>query len=146
VSSGKSAKKVVVPPWEKEIIELHEFFQGWLGGELEATDEVFQRLERVLGEAFHLITPDGKCLEREPLLQSLRQAAGTRPRLRIGIQAPRLHQEGASHLIVTYEEWQQEQRVAKGRLSTVIFRRRKALPNGLEWIHVHETWLGDRAL
>lgn len=127
--------------WRQEIVELHEFFQGWLGGDLAATGEEFHRLEEVLGEGFTLITPDGACLERDELLQGLRNSAGARSGLRIRIEEPRLHHEGRSLLIASYQEWQQEKGPPKGRVSTVVFRPRKALPNGLEWLHVHETWL-----
>jgi hypothetical protein len=127
--------------WQKEIVELHEFFQGWLGGALEPADKAFRRLEKVLGGDFALITPDGRCLEREPLLQSLRDGAGARPGLEIWIEEPRLYHETKTHLIAGYQEWQRERAGTRGRLSTVVFHRRKTLPNGLEWLHVHETWL-----
>src|SRR5687767_3353378 len=33
-----------LPPWHAEIVELHDFFQEWLGGTLPATDEAYARL------------------------------------------------------------------------------------------------------
>lgn len=144
MKTGKKAAQENISPWEREINELHEFFEGWLGGDLKPTAEEFQRLETVLADGFTLITPDGQCLERDPLLKSLRDAAGTRPQLRIRIEEPQLRQAGASLLVASYQEWQQEGRETRGRLSTVVFRRRKALPNGLEWTHVHETWKAER--
>ena len=45
-------------------------------------------------------------------------------------------------LLATYEEWQQEGgRPTSGRVTSVLFRRRLGLPQGLEWHHVHETWI-----
>jgi hypothetical protein len=48
-------------------------------------------------------------------------------------------------LLVTYEEWQQSGDQTTARLSTALFRDKPDAPNGLEWLHVHETWLPDRA-
>ena len=127
--------------WQKEIVELHEFFQGWLGGEIPPVDEEFYRLEEVLGEGFTLITPEGNCRERDELLQGLRRAAGVRLGVRIWIEEARLHHEGKSVLIASYQEWQQDKGPPKGRISTVVFRPKRSLPNGVEWLHVHETWI-----
>jgi hypothetical protein len=33
-----------LPPWHAEIVELHNFFFGWLGGTLPATDAIYARL------------------------------------------------------------------------------------------------------
>jgi hypothetical protein len=129
--------------WQKEIVELHEFFQGWLGGGMAPTEEEFYRLEEVLAEGFTLITPDGRHLERDPLLQGLRESAGARSGVRIWIEEPHLHHEGKTLLIASYQEWQQEKGSPRARVSTVVFRPKKALPNGVEWLHVHETWLGS---
>ena len=43
--------------------------------------------------------------------------------------------------LVTYEEWQDEGSGERGRISSALFRSRVGTPNGLEWLHVHETWL-----
>lgn len=41
----------------------------------------------------------------------------------------------------TYEEWQDTGQGERGRISSVLFRRRERAPNGVEWLHVHETWI-----
>jgi hypothetical protein len=50
--------------------------------------------------------------------------------------------EGALCL-VTYEEWQHLSGTASGRISSAWFRARSDTPHGVEWLHVHETWLPD---
>ena len=50
--------------------------------------------------------------------------------------------EGALCL-VTYQEWQHLSGTATGRLSSAWFRARSDTPHGVEWLHVHETWLPD---
>ena len=46
--------------------------------------------------------------------------------------------------LVTYEEWQKIDTDNKGRLSTAIFQKYENKFNGINWLHVHETWLGEK--
>jgi hypothetical protein len=43
--------------------------------------------------------------------------------------------------VMTYHELQLNDGVPNQRLSTVVFRQDPAAPNGLVWVHVHETWM-----
>lgn len=132
--------------WRREIEELHEFFADWIGGAVERSPEAFGRLERALAEAFSFITPSAELLDREAVLGAVRDAHGTRPGLRIRIRRPRLLHAAADYLVATYEEWQEVEGERTGRLSTVVFRSRSTAPNGLSWLHVHETRIeGDGA-
>ena len=123
---------------EAEIVELHEFFEGWLGGTLPDTDDAFERFERTIGDAFTFIGPDGRFLDRASLVSHLRSAHGARPGLHIRIENPRIHHEAGGLTIATYEEWQEQGSVTTGHLSSAVFRDRA---DGVEWVHVHETWL-----
>ncbi|HWQ13936.1 MAG TPA: hypothetical protein VNL77_14145 [Roseiflexaceae bacterium] len=131
-----------LPPWHTEIVELHDFFQGWLGGALPATEAAYARLVDALAPEFALITPGGELLAREPLLAQLRTAHGSRPGWRMWIERPQLRFAQGGLTIATYEEWQRHADGAiSGRLSTVVFRAQPDAPGGLAWLHVHETWL-----
>jgi len=46
--------------------------------------------------------------------------------------------------LVMYEEWQKIEDKNKGRLSTAIFQKCENKFNGIKWLHVHETWLGEK--
>jgi hypothetical protein len=124
-----------------EIIELHDFFQQWLTGFLARDDDAFRRVSRVLGEGFVLITPDGTREERAPLLDRLRAAHDTRRDLRMWIEGFRVHHREGDLLIATYEEWQETGGATTARLSTAVFRAKEGVPHGVEWLHVHETWM-----
>ena len=50
-----------------EIEELHAFFLGWYGGDLEADD--CSRMERAIAPGFELVGPDGERLGRETTLE-----------------------------------------------------------------------------
>ena len=127
---------------EREIIELHEFFEGWFTGSLEQTDEQFSRVSAVLADGFVLVSPGGDLDEREPLLEGSRSAYDGRPSdFRIWIEDVEVRHSRGDVTVVTYEEWQQSgDDEPTCRLSTVVFAEAQRTPNGVEWLHVHEVW------
>jgi hypothetical protein len=44
-------------------------------------------------------------------------------------------------LLSSYEEWQEIDGMVTTRLSSVLFKQVGIHPNGLLWLHVHETWV-----
>jgi len=145
---------------EREIRELHEFFARWYNGALAKDEETFARFAGLLAPDFHIITPDGNIHDWTATLDAVfgswgrkrdvdsPEAAGP---FQIEIRNVELRGGiSGEAFIATYEEWQSgaEQTAtgtATGRLSTVIMRENAACPNGLEWLHVHETWLPESA-
>lgn len=125
-----------------EIVELHRFFEGWLGGALPADEPSFTRLTRALAEDFEMIGPDGRLIPRAVLLEELRVAAGGQPGLRIWTEHESPRVVGGGLVLATYHEWQSlPDGEPRGRASTVLLRVRAQAPGGLEWLHVHETWI-----
>jgi hypothetical protein len=130
--------------WHAEIVELHAFFEGWLGGTTPPTDAAYARLVDTMAPEFAIVTPGGERILRDQLLAQLRAAHASRPGWKIWIEDADLRLRQGELTIVTYEEWQRHaDGTVTGRLSTVIFRARAGTPNGLEWLHVHETWLPE---
>jgi hypothetical protein len=135
-----------LPHWHAEIVELHDFFQEWLGGALPATDAAYARLVDTQAPEFMIVTPGGERILREPLLAQLRAAHGSRPGWRMWIENAELRCAQGGLTVATYEEWQRHaDGTVTARLSTVVFRERPGTPNGLAWLHVHETWLPEAA-
>ncbi len=128
---------------EAEINQLHQFFQDWFNGEIEPSDENFSRLSVVLADSFKLVSPDGRVLERQPLLDGLHQAHDTRNDIRIWIKEVRVLHWFDKLVLATYQEWQQIEGKITARLSSVLFGRKPGTPHGLEWLHVHETWMDE---
>ena len=126
----------------QEVIELHQFFQDWFNGNLATTKAYFARLTDVLGAEFVIVGPDGRLTERATLITGLRQAYGSRNDFKIWIENFRFHSYRGSMVVVTYEEWQQagDGSIA-ARISTAVFQEKVGTPNGVMWLHVHETWL-----
>ena len=125
---------------EREVHELHDFFQAWFCGNIPQTDAQFRRVKDALGAGFALISPGGQLAEREPILESIYAGYGQRSEMRIWIEKFRLHHEVGNIVVATYEEWQTIDGETTARLSTVLFQKKVAAPNGVAWLHVHETW------
>jgi hypothetical protein len=132
---------MTLAPWHAEIVELHGFFQGWLGGTLPPTDAAFARLADATDSEFILITPAGEVIRRQLLLSQLRAAHASRPDWRMWIERAQLRCQSGDLTVATYEEWQQAGDTTTMRISTAVFRNRRGAPHGLAWLHVHETWL-----
>ena len=130
---------------QREIEELHLFFQQWFNGDLEDTDENFQRFAGVMAEDFEIITPAGLRVLRAELLLRLRAAHSTQrdsePPLRIWVENVQARPLAPELIHATYEEWQETGGEVKGRLSTALLRSADGTPNNLGWVHVHEVWL-----
>jgi hypothetical protein len=125
--------------YEKEIVELHQFFEDWFNGVLPLTAEAFERMSVVMEPEFSIVMPQGRRMEREPLLNGLFGLHGRRP-IRIWIENTRVLSERETMAVVEYEEWQEEGGKITSRYSTVVFRKKTGTPHGLSWIRVHETW------
>lgn len=128
---------------EKEVVDLHQFFQDWFNGTIPNTDEQFARFADVMAESFGMVPPNGRFVTCAPLLEGLRGSYGRSQQApgRIWIENFVTRQTGPDWLFATYEEWQTFNGKTTSRLSSVLFEENEAAPNGLIWLHVHETWL-----
>jgi hypothetical protein len=126
---------------QREVEELHEFFQKWFNGEVPDTDASFERFAGVLAPTFHIISPDGTVHDKASTLPVVRGGHG-RGGMRIWIRNYE-HRLliGGSVAMATYEEWQETEEGTRGLLSTALLEQADGTPNGLRWLHVHETWL-----
>ena len=129
---------------EREVRELHLFFQEWYNGVLPKSEEAFARCARVLQPEFVMISPAGTAVSVEPLLQRLWEMHGTRTEpecFRIWTRPVRFLALSAVLGVLMYEEWQADNAGTTARLSSAVFHRNEELPCGVGWLHLHETWL-----
>ena len=126
---------------EKEIHELHQFFESWYQGKIENSEQSFSRLADVLAAEFALITPDGHVVERKQLLDLMRAEYATKPRIRIWVEDCQLGFSDQNVYLVIYEA----HGIDKGRkrisLITAVLRKNHKRENGLEWMHISEVGL-----
>lgn len=129
-----------------EVIELHRFFVEWFKGELSG-DEAFERFSRVMADGFEIIPPDGRKMNRDEILSAVRSAHGLEAGGSFEIRIEKFESRlvGDGFLLATYQEWQRSGSGERARLSTAVFRARENTPNGVEWLHVHETWLSENS-
>lgn len=131
--------------YQREIVELHAFFVEWFSSHLTQTEADFARFSQVMADEMHFITPDGQVQNRQQLLAGLWQAHGSQAQGkspgRIWIENVTLRYAFGHQALLTYEEWQEVGDKTTARYSSVLFGSKLQTPNGLEWLHVHETWL-----
>ena len=89
-----------------------------------------------------------KGIERDEVLASVWDQHGRsseNPRyFRIWVDEVRVRRAEPGAILVSYREWHEDQGTISARRSTAMLRSRSGGPNGLEWLHTHETWLpGD---
>lgn len=134
---------ITVEQCEDEVLGLHRFFERWFSGRCDP--EEIGRLSGVLSERFLMVTTAGETFDRRSLVASLYQRHGSQPppagAYAIEIRNLKERFRAGGHCLVTYEEWQQVDGESRGRLSSALFRERSDAPHGVEWVHLHETWL-----
>ena len=130
--------------WHREIIELHEFFEGYFLGDLDADD--VGRLEVALAPDFTIVGPGGGESSRVQTVTAIRAGHAHTSQLRISIIDARVVVELHDVVVARYVEHQEHADTITDRLSTVVFSRTPDPPNGLRWRTVHETWLPVRTV
>jgi len=129
----------------RETEDFHAFLRDWLVGALPRTPAAFARMSGVMAPDLRVISPLGTTTELPALLtefEGLHGALADRAgAFAITVEAPaHVHTVGDCTL-VTYEEHHRLAGDRSARLATVLYRAREGTPNGVEWLHVHETWL-----
>lgn len=126
-----------------EITELHQFFQDYFTGNIPV--EAVSRFDQTLAAGFTLIDSAMRTTEYTEIKQIIRGLHGQREGLRVWVENIVLRHEFEDLVIVTYEEWQATDEQKMQRASTVIFKKDSDAPNGLLWLHVHESGLHEVA-
>jgi hypothetical protein len=126
---------------EREIRELHAFFEVWFRGGIDGTDKEFARFSDALADSFTFIAPTGDSLNRAQILDGVRQTYAGDPDARVWIENVRILSDSDSLVVARYDEWQELGGEIRARVSTVVFSRDANAPHGLRWMTVHETWL-----
>lgn len=128
-------------PVIREVIDLHDFFEAWLGGALPENDAEFSRFTAATAPDFTLISTEGEEMAYDAVSTWIRQAHHTRPGFRLWTTDHRIRYSDEQNVLVTYAEWQERDGVTTRRISSAWFTASSAAPNGFLWRHVHETWI-----
>ena len=127
----------------REVLELHRFFQDWFNAARPDEDASFARFEKVLAADFEIIGPGGELVNRDTVLQAVRGGHGRDPERKFRIEIRNMESRTVADgvVLVTYEEHQADATGTRAWLSSAVFRMRAEMPNGVEWVHVQETFL-----
>ena len=128
----------------QEVVELHAFFEAWLGGAAPRSDATFARIEDALAQRFTMVEPDGRRLGRGEVLAWLRQAHGSRAGVgfRIAVRDQEALFLAPPVVTVGYLEEQEANGQVTRRRSTAVL----AAPAGGGrplWHALHETWIAS---
>ena len=128
-----------------EVYAFHRFLTKWYAGRDQPDKLLFSEFTDVLDKDFVLISPFGRTITRAEVVDAVWRAYGahagsTRP---FKVWVERFDGKPLSdtlHLGM-YEEWQWVDARTRVRQTSVIFRKSEQARHGVEWVHVHETWL-----
>ncbi|PDQ17505.1 hypothetical protein CN311_29640 [Mesorhizobium sanjuanii] len=124
-----------------EVVDLHRFFVDWFV-EARADRADFDRFERVMGEGFRMVAPSGQILDRDAVLHHVRSSRATCDGdFAISIEDIRAGWQTSDTIVVCYIEAQKRAGKHSRRRSSAVFTTSSSAPNGVEWRHLHETWL-----
>lgn len=136
---------MLVERCKTEVAELHQFFEQWFRGELPATDAGMARFDAVTAPDMHLVGPFGGLVDHAQVRAHIVAGHGRDPSRRIWTRAVQVLRREAPLTICTYQEWQLRPEGLRGLQSTVVFEDAPDAPNGLRWLHVHETLMPEDA-
>ncbi|TXI00954.1 MAG: hypothetical protein E6Q76_17740 [Rhizobium sp.] len=124
-----------------EVVDFHRFFEGWY--DAATADGIdFGRCERTFGQAFHMIPPTGCIFDRNETVELIRaNRASFRGDFTIEISDIRASFETKDTIVLTYVEAQMRAGKYSRRQASALFTASSSAPNGVEWQHLHETWL-----
>ncbi|KAA3451902.1 hypothetical protein C7I87_04490 [Mesorhizobium sp. SARCC-RB16n] len=124
-----------------EVMDLHRFFVDWfVAARADKVD--FRRFETAMGDGFSMVPPDGHVLDRDAVVDHVRSSRATcDDGFAISIEDIRPGWQTADTIVVLYVEAQLRGGKRSRRQSSAVFTTSTSAPNGVEWRHLHETWL-----
>ena len=127
---------------DREVRELHAFFQAWFTGRVPKSRECFARVELAWPTHFTMVTPQRVRMESAALLDSTFEQHGKYPGLNIRIEKLCvMHSPNSGVAVAVYEEWHMDESENEGRLCSATLVNQPEAPNGVQWLHIHESVL-----
>eukprot|EP00249_Psilotum_nudum_P023546 c28919_g1_i1 orf=288-1634(+) len=126
----------------KEVVEFNVFFEKWLKGEVQNNDDTYQRLTGVVEKDATMVSHSGKESSFIESLLAARSRHGAMQEKGFVMWVDNImeHKLAEGVYLVTWQLWEQlagEER--KGYFATAIFVAKEGTPNGVVWLHFHET-------
>ncbi len=129
----------------REVLEVHQLLEDWFNGAVAPGEGALARFTSVLTPEFEVVMPSGRVVARAVLVARLHELGGqwrdASPAGRIRIERFRARRLSEGLALAMYEEWQDYGLSSRGRQASVVFAAGEPTPNGLRWLHLHETWI-----
>jgi hypothetical protein len=126
-----------------EVEELHRFFVRWLDASNPEPTLSLDRFIQVAAPGFRLIQPSGAVSDRQSVVDWLARSRASRgtPEAPFVISTDDIEavEVAAGLCLVTYIERQDGPAGPNARRSSALLRETAGTPNGVVWLHVHET-------
>ncbi|MBZ9861944.1 hypothetical protein [Mesorhizobium sp. CA12] len=124
-----------------EVVDLHRFFADWFVAA--RADRVhFGRFEAAMGEGLTMIAPTGQILDRKAVVEHVRSSRATcDDGFAISIEDIKPGWQARDTIVILYVEAQLRGGKHSRRQSSAVFTASSSAPNGVQWRHLHETWL-----
>ena len=143
-----NSSNVTVEQIVHEVDDLHNLFLAWYAGQpAKDRDWYDQTIGARMDAQFSIVSPSGTTLTQEDILTLIYEGYGLSREFSIKTRNANLLRLDGNVVLVSYEEWQHHAVNTpvsqNGRISTALLAVDNTQPNGLRWLHVHETWLPD---
>ena len=125
--------------YEREFVEMHEFFRAWFRGEVAKTEAAFSRMVDVCAEGFSFVTTTGTVLGREEVLKRFFDRHGAVPTYDFWIEDATVRQRHGDVTICTFTVEGGEERSGERVRATAVFCDEASAPNGVVFLFVQDT-------
>lgn len=123
---------------EKEIKDIHHFFQSWYNGKLKKTD-FHTFLDKRLSEHFSIIFPSARQQSKSDFLDMVFKDYADDESFKIEIHNVVIRPVSDAIFLANYEEWQYTDDAPIPQLKIKTTAMIKALSETFEWLAIHET-------
>lgn len=125
-----------------EVLRRHAFFVAWFTGK--ADNDALAETARAFAPDFHMLWPDMTMDRRDTLLAKLQDARGQSPE-NYTIEIVFVHTAiiDAQTAVVVCDEHQVTGDSTNKRRMSAVFSRAADAPEGVQWRHLHQTWLAE---
>ncbi|CAM6008015.1 unnamed protein product [Sphagnum balticum] len=126
-----------------EVVEYLMLLEQWLRGDVEGTDDVFNRLKFSLAEDSNRVCAWGVLENPHEHINCLRHHHGSQKGKLFHIWADRVRSVRLSDdtWLVRFDKWERSDKALTCALTTSLLHANKDFPNGVYWKFIHETWL-----
>ena len=121
---------------EKEIRELLSFLASYHNASI--PDDV-NRLETCFSDNMYLISVSGRKIAKHELIKGIKLSYGSTKEASYWAENTTIEELGEGYYLAIFTEHRKTKGTTNSRISTSIFVPNQNAPNGVQWLHIHDT-------